>query len=82
MTPAQAEVFMTQKSALSAGTAKGEITGTARCRRRLPSYLTGCLEIEQLRANGPASCAISTTRWPAPAAYRSGWPGELLAGDS
>ncbi len=49
MTAEQAEVFMAQKSALSAGTAKGEVSRYCAWPTQAPSYLTGCLEIERVR---------------------------------
>lgn len=49
MTTAEAEVFMTQKSALSPGTAKGEVSRYCALPTQAPSYLTGCLEIERIR---------------------------------
>jgi uncharacterized protein (DUF885 family) len=50
MTVEQAEAFMTEKSALSPGTAKGEVSRYCAWPTQAPSYLTGCLEIERIRA--------------------------------
>ncbi len=49
MTAEQAEAFMVQKTALSAGTAKGEVSRYCAWPTQAPSYLTGCLEIERIR---------------------------------
>ena len=49
MTVEQAEAFMTENSALSAGTAKGEVSRYCAWPTQAPSYLTGCLEIERIR---------------------------------
>jgi uncharacterized protein (DUF885 family) len=50
MDPAQAEEFMTRRASLSPGTAKSEVDRYCAWPTQAPSYLTGCLEIEQLRA--------------------------------
>jgi uncharacterized protein (DUF885 family) len=49
MTPQEAEAFMVEKTALSAGTAKGEVSRYCAWPTQAPSYLTGCLEIERIR---------------------------------
>ncbi len=49
MTVEQAEAFMVEKSALSEGTAKGEVSRYCAWPTQAPSYLTGCLEIERIR---------------------------------
>lgn len=49
MTAEEAEVYMAQKTALSAGTAKGEVSRYCAWPTQAPSYLTGCLEIERIR---------------------------------
>jgi uncharacterized protein (DUF885 family) len=49
MTVEQAEAFMIEKSALSPGTAKGEVSRYCAWPTQAPSYLTGCLEIERIR---------------------------------
>jgi uncharacterized protein (DUF885 family) len=49
MTVEQAERFMTEKTALSPGTAKGEVSRYCAWPTQAPSYLTGCLEIERIR---------------------------------
>lgn len=49
MAQEQAEAFMTQNSALSPGTAKGEVSRYCAWPTQAPSYLTGCLEIERIR---------------------------------
>lgn len=49
MTVEQAEAFMVEKTALSAGTAKGEVSRYCAWPTQAPSYLTGCLEIERIR---------------------------------
>lgn len=49
MTVEQAEAFMVAKSALSEGTAKGEVSRYCAWPTQAPSYLTGCLEIERIR---------------------------------
>jgi uncharacterized protein (DUF885 family) len=53
MDPAQAEEFMTTRASLSPGTAQGEVDRYCAWPTQAPSYLTGCLEIEQLRAQWP-----------------------------
>ncbi|MGB9278683.1 MAG: DUF885 domain-containing protein [Pseudonocardiaceae bacterium] len=50
MDPAQAEEFMATRASLSPGTAKAEVDRYCAWPTQAPSYLTGCLEIEQLRA--------------------------------
>jgi uncharacterized protein (DUF885 family) len=55
MTAEQAEAFMTEKSALSPGTAKGEVSRYCAWPTQAPSYLTGCLEIERIRADYTAA---------------------------
>jgi len=49
MTVEQAEAFLVEKTALSAGTAKGEVSRYCAWPTQAPSYLTGCLEIESIR---------------------------------
>ncbi|MBS2964351.1 DUF885 domain-containing protein [Actinocrinis puniceicyclus] len=49
MTQQEAEAFMAEKSALSPGTAKGEVSRYCAWPTQAPSYLTGCLEIERIR---------------------------------
>jgi uncharacterized protein (DUF885 family) len=49
MEPTQAEEFMTTRASLSPGTAKTEVDRYCAWPTQAPSYLTGCLEIEQLR---------------------------------
>ncbi len=49
MSVAEAEAFMTEKSSLSPGTAKGEVSRYCAWPTQAPSYLTGCLEIERIR---------------------------------
>jgi len=41
---------MTRRASLSPGTAKSEVDRYCAWPTQAPSYLTGCLEIEQLRA--------------------------------
>jgi uncharacterized protein (DUF885 family) len=53
MDPGQAEEFMITHASLSAGTAKAEVDRYCAWPTQAPSYLTGCLEIEQLRAQWP-----------------------------
>jgi uncharacterized protein (DUF885 family) len=53
MEPAQAEEFMVTRASLSPGTAKGEVDRYCAWPTQAPSYLTGCLEIERLRAQWP-----------------------------
>ena len=53
MDPAQAEEFMATHASLSPGTVKAEIDRYCAWPTQAPSYLTGCLEIEQLRAQWP-----------------------------
>jgi uncharacterized protein (DUF885 family) len=53
MDPEQAEEFMTTRASLSTGTAKAEVDRYCAWPTQAPSYLTGCLEIEQLRAQWP-----------------------------
>jgi uncharacterized protein (DUF885 family) len=53
MNPAQAEEFMLTHASLSPGTAKAEVDRYCAWPTQAPSYLTGCLEIEQLRAQWP-----------------------------
>jgi uncharacterized protein (DUF885 family) len=49
----QAEEFITTRASLSPGTAKAEVDRYCAWPTQAPSYLTGCLEIEQLRARWP-----------------------------
>jgi uncharacterized protein (DUF885 family) len=51
MTAEQAEAFMVEKTALSPGTAKGEVSRYCAWPTQAPSYLTGCLEIERIRTD-------------------------------
>ena len=51
MTPDEAEVFMTTKASLTPGTAKGEVTRYCAMPTQAPSYLTGALEIDRIRAD-------------------------------
>ncbi len=53
MDPDQAEEFMLTHASLSPGTAKTEVDRYCAWPTQAPSYLTGCLEIEQLRAQWP-----------------------------
>ena len=53
MEPARAEEFLTARASLSLGTAKAEVDRYCAWPTQAPSYLTGCLEIEQLRAQWP-----------------------------
>ena len=46
----EAETFMTTKSSLTPETAKGEVNRYCAWPTQAPSYLTGCLEIEAIRA--------------------------------
>ncbi|WP_245887524.1 DUF885 domain-containing protein [Umezawaea tangerina] len=50
-TPEEAEEFMTTKASLTPGTAKGEVTRYCAWPTQAPSYLTGALEIEGIRAD-------------------------------
>ncbi|MEU5695974.1 DUF885 domain-containing protein [Actinosynnema sp. NPDC020468] len=50
MTVAQAEDFMTTKTSLTRGTAVGEVSRYCAWPTQAPSYLTGALEIEAIRA--------------------------------
>jgi uncharacterized protein (DUF885 family) len=52
MEPTQAQEFMVTRASLSPGTAKGEVDRYC-APTEAPSYLTGCLEIERLRAQWP-----------------------------
>jgi uncharacterized protein (DUF885 family) len=54
MTPAQAEEFMATRASLSAATAEAEVSRYCAWPTQAPSYLTGCLEIEQLRTEWSA----------------------------
>lgn len=49
MTPQQAEEFMVARTALTPGTAAGEVKRYCAWPTQAPSYLTGALEIEQIR---------------------------------
>jgi uncharacterized protein (DUF885 family) len=49
-TPEEAEEFMTTKASLTPGTAKGEVSRYCATPTQAPSYLTGSLEIEDIRA--------------------------------
>ncbi|MFD9738873.1 DUF885 domain-containing protein [Umezawaea sp. NPDC059074] len=51
MTPEEAEEFMTAKTSLTPGTAKGEVSRYCAMPTQAPSYLTGALEIESIRAD-------------------------------
>ncbi|GGK45695.1 hypothetical protein Ppa06_01570 [Planomonospora parontospora subsp. parontospora] len=47
----EAELFMTTKSSLTPGTAKGEVDRYCAWPTQAPSYLTGALEIDRIRAD-------------------------------
>jgi uncharacterized protein (DUF885 family) len=49
----QAEEFMTTRASLSPATAKAEVDRYCAWPTQAPSYLTGCLEIEQMRGQWP-----------------------------
>jgi uncharacterized protein (DUF885 family) len=49
----QAEQFMATHASLSAETTKAEVDRYCAWPTQAPSYLTGCLEIEQLRTQWP-----------------------------
>lgn len=49
MTVEQAEAFLVEKTALTPGTANGEVSRYCAWPTQAPSYLTGCLEIERIR---------------------------------
>jgi uncharacterized protein (DUF885 family) len=51
MTPEQAEEFMSTKTSLTPGTATGEVARYCAWPTQAPSYLTGALEIERIRAD-------------------------------
>lgn len=51
MTVEQAQEFMTTKASLSPGTAAGEVSRYCAWPTQAPSYLTGALEIERIRAD-------------------------------
>jgi uncharacterized protein (DUF885 family) len=53
MDPGQAQEFITTRASLSPDTAKAEVDRYCAWPTQAPSYLTGCLEIEQLRAKWP-----------------------------
>ncbi len=55
MDPAQAEEFMATRASLSPNTAKAEVDRYCAWPTQAPSYLTGCLEIEHLRAQWTGS---------------------------
>ncbi|HZA15966.1 MAG TPA: DUF885 domain-containing protein [Pseudonocardiaceae bacterium] len=55
MEPAQAEQFMATRASLSPGTAKAEVDRYCAWPTQAPSYLTGCLEIEHMRAQWTGS---------------------------
>jgi uncharacterized protein (DUF885 family) len=50
MSVEEAESFMTEKASLLPGTAKGEVNRYCAWPTQAPAYLTGCLEIEAVRA--------------------------------
>ncbi|GAA1981417.1 DUF885 domain-containing protein [Catenulispora subtropica] len=50
MTVEEAEAFMASKASLTPETAKGEVNRYCAWPTQAPSYLTGCLEIEAIRA--------------------------------
>jgi uncharacterized protein (DUF885 family) len=50
MTVEEAETFMSTKASLSPGTAKGEVSRYCAWPTQAPSYLTGAIEIENIRA--------------------------------
>ncbi|MGH3963960.1 MAG: DUF885 domain-containing protein [Pseudonocardiaceae bacterium] len=50
MDPEQAQDFMTTRASLSPDTAKAEVDRYCAWPTQAPSYLTGCLEIERMRA--------------------------------
>jgi uncharacterized protein (DUF885 family) len=49
MTPAEAEAFMVARTALTPGTATGEVKRYCAWPTQAPSYLTGALEIDLIR---------------------------------
>ena len=53
MDQSQAEQFMATRASLSPATAKAEVDRYCAWPTQAPSYLTGCLEIEQLRTEWP-----------------------------
>jgi uncharacterized protein (DUF885 family) len=55
MTVQEAEVFMSTKASLTPGTATGEVTRYCAWPTQAPSYLTGALEIERIRADYQAA---------------------------
>ncbi|MQA15123.1 MAG: DUF885 family protein [Pseudonocardiaceae bacterium] len=55
MEPAEAEEFMVTKASLTPEAAAGEVDRYCAWPTQAPSYLTGCLEIEQLRAEWTAA---------------------------
>lgn len=55
MDEAQAEEFMATRASLSPGTAEAEVDRYCAWPTQAPSYLTGCLEIEQLRTQWQGS---------------------------
>ncbi|GGP78975.1 DUF885 domain-containing protein [Streptosporangium pseudovulgare] len=51
MTVEEAETFMTERTSLTPGTAKGEVNRYCAWPTQAPSYLTGALEIDRIRAD-------------------------------
>ncbi|MDA0642721.1 MULTISPECIES: DUF885 domain-containing protein [Nonomuraea] len=51
MTTEEAETFMATKASLSPGTAQGEVSRYCAWPTQAPSYLTGAIEIERIRAS-------------------------------
>lgn len=82
MDPTQAEEFMATHASLSPGTVKAEVDRYCAWPTQAPSYLTGCLEIEQLRGQWPGELRDFHNTLAGSGCLPLGLARRALAGDS